>query len=75
MVEKASNNGVIYSCRADSMSQDDGSAPGVNRENVRRYVSAYLKDLVNRRAISSATCGSTDFITADPCSRLIPCVD
>ena len=75
MLENASNNGAIYSCRADSMSQDDGSAPGVNRENVRWYVSAYLKYLVNRCAMSSANCGSTDFITVDLGSRLLPCVD
>ncbi len=45
--EKDAIRGERYFCRAPSISHDEGAKLGLNNENVKWYVGAYFKTLVD----------------------------
>lgn len=56
------SKGDMYSWSADSISHSDGDAVGLKSENVRWYVGAYLKALVDCLSKADAVSGDSDFI-------------
>jgi hypothetical protein len=64
MAAKDSSKGEKYCWRADRISHADGTEAGVNSENVKWYVGAYLRALVDWRSSSAAVSGDNDLVLA-----------